>query len=113
MFHKYQTPQEKVRNYFNSLESRLGYALLLKGRKHFGYYPKKQGHLTILQAQQLMEDKLAERLHLKNNSHVLDAGCGEGKVAIYLAKTYNLRITGVDLLDWSVTKAKENAIREN
>lgn len=60
-----------------------------------------------------MEDKLVEELHLQANSSVLDAGCGEGKVAIYLAQKYGLQVTGVDLLDWAITKARENAIREH
>ena len=104
------TPQQKVKNYFNSFESRFGYAILLKGRKHFGYYPEGQEDLPIPQAQQLMEDKLAEKLHSRVGLRVLDAGCGEGKVAIYLARKYGLRVTGVDLLDWSIKKARKNAI---
>lgn len=104
-----QTPQKKVINYFNNLESRLGYSLLLKGTKHFGYYPKGKENLSIPSAQMLMEDKLALNLHLKKESYVLDAGCGEGIVASYLAKKYGLRITGIDLLDWSIKNSKRNA----
>lgn len=112
MTYKNQTPQQKVKDYFNTLESRLGYALLLKGRKHFGYYPQGKENLTNLQAQELMEDKLAEKLQLKSGSLLLDAGCGEGKVAIYLAKKYNFRTVGVDLLDWAVKNARRNEFRE-
>lgn len=106
---KRQSPQQKVINYFNSWESRWGYTLLLKGTKHFGYYPKGKENLSIAQAQKLMEDKLAERLNLKANSLVLDAGCGEGGVAIYLAQKYGLRVKGVDLMESAIKKAREKA----
>ncbi|HEY7091760.1 MAG TPA: methyltransferase domain-containing protein [Ktedonobacterales bacterium] len=109
MSNKNSTPQQVVRDYFNSAESRLGYAFLLKGRKHFGYYPLRQEHLTKLQAQLLMEDRLAQKLALPGGSLALDAGCGEGKVAIHLAETYGLRVAGVDLLDWAIQKARKNA----
>lgn len=88
MTYKNRSPQQKVKDYFNTLESRLGYAFILKGRKHFGYYPKGKENLTMLQAQELMEDKLAEKLQLKSDSLLLDAGCGEGKVAIYVSSQY-------------------------
>ena len=104
--------QQKVKNYFNSIESRLGYAYLLKGRKHFGYYPKGQENISIIEAQENMEDILAKKLSLKSESLVLDAGCGEGKVAIYLAKKYKLNVTGIDLLDWAINNANKNAQRE-
>lgn len=102
-------PKQKVIDYFSKLESRWGYTLLLKGTKHFGYYPKGKENLTMAQAQKLMEDKLSEKLSLPQNSLVLDAGCGEGNVAIHLAKESGLLIKGVDLLDFSVQKAKEKA----
>lgn len=100
---------QKVINYFNTAESRLGYTLLLKGTKHFGYYPKSQSSISMAQAQLLMEDKLAKRLNLPQNSLVLDAGCGEGNVAIHLAKDYGFRIKGVDLLNFAIKRALEKA----
>lgn len=97
--------------YFNTRESRWGYSLLLKGAKHFGYYPKGQENLSMAQAQRIMEDKLARALDLKRGACALDAGCGEGIVAAYLAKNYQLRISGIDLLDWAIQKAKQNALK--
>lgn len=110
---KYSQKIQKISNYFNSKESRLGYSLLLKGTKHFGFYPKNKENISIAEAQRLMEDKLAKVLSLPKNSFVLDAGCGEGKVAMYLAKEYGWRIIGVDLLDWAIKEANESAKRIN
>jgi ubiquinone/menaquinone biosynthesis C-methylase UbiE len=106
---KNRTPQQIVGDYFNSLESRLGYALLLQGRKHFGYYPAGKEQISTLQAQLIMENQLAKRLALPGGSEVLDAGCGEGKVAIHLAQEWNLRVTGVDLLKWAIRNAWDNS----
>lgn len=96
---------KKVIEYFNTRESKWGYTFLLKGTKHFGYYPKGKEKISMLQAQKLMEDKLAKILNLPVNSLVLDAGSGEGNVALNLAKKYGLRIYGVDLLCFAVKKA--------
>jgi ubiquinone/menaquinone biosynthesis C-methylase UbiE len=105
------SPQQAVVNYYSSLESRVGYALLLKGRKHLGYYPEGRERLSLLQAQLLMEDLLAQRLALPPGARVLDAGCGEGRVAIHLAQECGLQITGVDLVDWAIKKAQAHAQR--
>jgi len=106
---KHTDKLKKVIEYFNTKESRWGYTLVLKGTKHFGYYPKGKEKISMPQAQRLMEDKLAERLNLPTNSLVLDAGSGEGNVAINLAKKYGLRIYGVDLLDFAVSKATDKS----
>lgn len=105
-----KSPQQKVIDYFNTWESHWGYTLLLKGIKHFGYYPEGEENLSMYKAQKLMEDELAERLNLGEDSLVLDAGCGEGGVTIYLAQKYRLRAVGVDLLESSIKKANEKAL---
>lgn len=96
---------KKVIKYFNTKESRFGYSLLLKGTKHFGYYPRGKENISMAKAQRLMEDKLSEKLNLPSNSLILDAGCGEGNVATYLAEKYKYRIYGVDLLDFAIKKS--------
>jgi hypothetical protein len=77
-----------VRRYFESRESRWAYTLLLRGRKHFGYYPASAGRLSIVRAQELMEEQMAARLGADRDERVLDAGSGESVVAAYLAGRY-------------------------
>ncbi len=101
-----------VINYYHSAESRLGYRLL-KGVKHFGYYPEGKENIPMLEAQMLMNEQLATKLSLKTGGRVLDAGCGEGNVAIYLAKNHGLKVDGVDLLDFNIANAKANAAQQN
>lgn len=57
-----------------------------------------------------MNDHLAKMLELSKGSTVLDAGCGEGGVAIYLTKKYQLKVQGIDLLDFNIKQAHENAV---
>jgi ubiquinone/menaquinone biosynthesis C-methylase UbiE len=107
-----RTSQQKVIEYFNTRESRWGYTLLLGGTKHFGYYPEGEG-LSKNEALRAMEEKLAEKLDLTSNSLVLDAGCGEGVVAVYLAKEHGFRVKGVDLIDSAISKADKRVLSLN
>jgi len=62
----------------------------------------------MLQAQKVMESKLGNELNLPKGSKILDAGCGEGLVAIHLAAEFGHVIHGVDILDWSIEEAIKN-----
>lgn len=110
---KYEDKLDKTIKYFNSIESRGGYKLLLKGTKHFGFYPPGKENISMAEAQRLMEDKLAKKLDLPANSVILDAGSGEGNVALNIAGKYGLRIYGVDLLDFAVKRSIEKSKRLN
>lgn len=48
-----------------------------------------------------------ERLNLPPGSHVLDAGCGVGHVALYMAAR-GLQMTGIDIMDHHLEKARRN-----
>jgi sterol 24-C-methyltransferase len=98
-------------DYYNRLESRVTYALMLKGDRHFGYYPPGQEDLTVAAAVARMEDRLAEALALPAGALVLDAGCGRGGVALHLATHAGLRVEGVDLQAGDVRRATEAAAR--
>jgi cyclopropane fatty-acyl-phospholipid synthase-like methyltransferase len=53
---------------------------------------------------------LAELADIKESDTVLDAGCGVGGSAIYLAKNYRAHVTGISLSDLQIQTAQENAI---
>ena len=59
-----------------------------------------------------MEDHLFNSLNLSAGAIVLDAGCGVGHVAIYMAKK-GLRVFGIDVVDHHLTKANRNIRAEN
>ena len=53
-----------------------------------------------------MEAKLADKLSLPKGAKVLDAGCGVGDVASYLAANHRLKVTGIDILGFNIEEAK-------
>ena len=58
-----------------------------------------------------MEDRLAEVLALPRGAQVLDAGCGVGHVALRMAQTHGLRVSGTDIVDHHLEKARRNIDR--
>jgi cyclopropane fatty-acyl-phospholipid synthase-like methyltransferase len=56
---------------------------------------------------------LAQLADIEKDQLVLDAGCGVGGSAIYLAKNYQAQVTGISLSDLQIQTAKENAIASN
>ena len=105
--------KQSIINYYHTHESLYGYDLILRGIKHYGYYPIGKENISIANAQELMSLQLGKELGLPEDSLVLDAGCGEGPVSVALAKAYKFRLEGVDLLDFNVAKAKKRALKNN
>ncbi|KFX87978.1 hypothetical protein V490_07910 [Pseudogymnoascus sp. VKM F-3557] len=101
-------PNGSLQNYYASLESRIGYWLVLGGTRHFGYYNAgKYWPFPISASLKAMENHLYNSLGLGHGAEVLDAGCGHGYVAIYMAKR-GLRVHGIDVVDRHVAKAQRN-----
>jgi sterol 24-C-methyltransferase len=99
----------QLQGYYYSLESRIGYRLLLGGTRHFGYWERDTyWPFPISRFLRAMEDRLAEVLDLPKGSRVLDAGCGVGHVALHLAKEYGLEVNGIDVIDHHIAKAQRN-----
>ncbi|GIK05231.1 hypothetical protein Aspvir_009335 [Aspergillus viridinutans] len=102
----------QLQSYYQSLESRIGYRLLLGGTRHFGFYENDTWWpFPISKALRAMEDKLAASLNLSPGAYVLDAGCGVGHVAITLATKYGFRIQGIDIIQHHLDKARRNIAR--
>lgn len=79
-------------NYFELL------AWLGIGSSHPGGFPATRKNLALLE--------------IGENTKVLDAGCGSGVTACYLAKSTGCAITAVDLSEEMIEKAKQRAERE-
>ncbi|XP_011270745.1 hypothetical protein, variant [Capsaspora owczarzaki ATCC 30864] len=61
-----------------------------------------------------MTKRIALELNLADSEgaegkHYLDLCCGEGASAIQLAKEYNCKITGIDIVEKAINRAKEQA----
>lgn len=100
---------ENVKKYYHTKESRLGYMLFLRGAKHFGYYDKGDLSFLFSPALRKMEQKIGEALNLKPGDKVLDAGSGMGIVSRNLASWFGYKITGIDILDFNLTRASQEA----
>lgn len=100
---------ERVKKYYDTRESRIGYMLFLRGAKHFGFYDKGDLPLGFQKALRKMERKIGVALNLNRGDKVLDAGCGMGIVSQNLARWYGYNITGIDLLDFNLAEAKRRA----
>lgn len=97
-----------VQTLYQSLESRIGYRLVLGGTRHFGYWEKDTWRmLPVSGPLRRMEQKLFDSLNLPAGSRVLDAGCGVGHVSLYLAGR-GLQMTGIDIMDHHLAKARRN-----
>ncbi len=55
---------------------------------------------------------LIELCQVNKDTYALDAGCGVGATACYLAKRYGCRVIGVDLSEGMIARSKERAKRE-
>lgn len=101
------TPQQAVARYYSRIGSRLGYRLVMKKSQHFGYYD--ENHTDEPSAQRKYHEEFAKILDLQSGMKVLDAGCGQGVVASYLAENHDVHVTGITIVPYEVESAKQTA----
>jgi tocopherol O-methyltransferase len=100
-----------VRDYYD--QTWLDYRLFWLNRRnyaiHFGYWDaatRSHGHsLNRLNA------VLAERIGIRAGQRVLDAGCGVGGSAVWLAQTYDVDVVGITPVCSQVQRAQQFASR--
>ena len=98
-----------IQAYYDTLESRIGYRLFLGGTRHFGYYfSETSWPWPITTALRTMEAKLLTALRCPAGARVLDAGCGAGYVALFMAQIGGFHVDGIDLTPHHITKATKN-----
>jgi sterol 24-C-methyltransferase len=105
------TNQKKIVDYYSRLWTRLGFDFFLWGSKHHGYYPSARPGISEKEAQLFLQDLVADNLALKSSQNVLDAGCGQGITAAYLAKKTGAMITGITLVPFEVKKSEKTALK--
>src|ERR1700737_2498022 len=99
----------KIRAYYD--ETWLDYRLLWLNPTnyaiHFGYWDDAtHSHAEALNR---LNAVLAERAGVAAGAYVLDAGCGVGGSAIWLAKTFGARVTGITPVRSQVERARRFA----
>jgi len=53
-------------------------------------------------------ERLADSGHIHRKDHLLDYGCGKGRVAFFMASVIGCRVTGIDYSPKLIDMAKEN-----
>lgn len=76
---------------------------------HFGYW--EEGTRTDAEAQLNTNRQLAIRAGIKPGQKILDAGCGIGGSAIWLAENYAVEVFGITISADQVRRANENAAK--
>jgi tocopherol O-methyltransferase len=105
--------KKSIVNYYDA--TRLEYRILWFGKKnrsvHFGYYDQdvKTHHEALLNLNKVM----ALKAEVRDGDMILDAGCGQGGSAVWLAENYDVEVTGITLVPHQVKKAKTHALKSN
>ena len=81
--------------------------------RYYSYYlAEAKWPFPITKALRVMEDHLFNSLNLSARAIVLDTGCRVGHVIIYMVKK-GLRVFGIDIINYYLTKANRNIKVEN
>lgn len=99
----------RIRDYYDQtwLDYRLLWLRPENGAIHFGYWDNQtRDHVTSLLT---LNRVLVKRLDLKRGARVLDAGCGIGGSAIWLAETCPVTVTGIDIVPSQLARARQTA----
>ena len=65
------------------------------------YSPYEPTPYSVLQ-------RLADSGHVRRKNHLLDYGCGKGRVAFFMASVVGCRVTGIDHSEKLIAAAREN-----
>jgi len=85
--------KDQIRDHFDLLSPY--YHQLWGVHVHHGYW--RNGQENKEQAQAQLIETLIEHVRFERGASVLDVGCGIGGTAIYLAKNYAAKVTGITL----------------
>jgi cyclopropane-fatty-acyl-phospholipid synthase len=74
------------------------------------YYGNEE--LSLEEAQEAKKRHIAAKLTLRPGQRVLDIGCGFGGMALFLARNYGVRVTGITLSTEQLKIARERAVKQ-
>jgi len=108
-----ETNKKLVIEYYE--RSHIGYRLFWYGKNdlamHYGFWDAS----TKNRSEALINENrfLAEKANIKKEDRVLDAGCGVGGSAIWLARTIGCNVLGISIAPSNIREASENAKHNN
>ncbi|WP_326821771.1 class I SAM-dependent methyltransferase [Streptosporangium sp. NBC_01756] len=83
---------------------------LRNGQLHMWYWYDREDDASLTEAVHRMTRKVTDTLGLRAGEHVLDAGCGPGETAVYLATRFGVRVTGITVSRFEIDRAVQRAI---
>ncbi len=108
-----QTQEQVVGRHYDTLHE--WYQGWHREHFHFGLFEPENfptDSAGFLQALERMIDVAVAPAGIEAHHHVVDAGCGVGGTAIYLAKTRGCRVTGVNLNRMQLEVAGQKAVEQ-
>lgn len=101
--------QERINHYYD--ECQVDYSLIWGTddhlSMHYGYHDDE--HSSVKDAVVHVNEVLADRVGIEEGDRVLDAGCGVGGSAIWLARERGAEVVGVNINEQQVGKARRAA----
>lgn len=100
---------DSIIRYYQSLESRLGYRLFLRGEKHLGWHPHGKA-IDDGVARKLMTYHVFDGLGLADpfGARLLDAGCGLGAPSRLIAEL-GARVDGISIVPFEIEACTRHA----
>ncbi|MEV4456053.1 methyltransferase domain-containing protein [Microbispora sp. NPDC049633] len=80
--------------------------VLRDGQIHMWYWYDDEDDTPLAEAIHRLGRKVTDTLGLRPGEHLLDAGCGPGATAVFLARTYGVRVTGVTVSRFEIDTAR-------
>ncbi|MGW0754400.1 SAM-dependent methyltransferase [Streptomyces sp. NPDC002587] len=79
------------------------------GQLHMWYWYDREDEATLPEAVHRITRKVTDTLGLRRGEHVLDAGCGPGEAALFLARRHGVKVTGVTVSGFELERARGRA----
>src|SRR3989344_937216 len=95
--------QDRIKEHYDKVSPY--YQKLWGNHIHHGYYIT--GKESKEEATENLIKLLVSKSRIKNNSTVLDIGCGVGGTSVWLAKNYGCKVTGITISPIQVEIAKK------
>jgi ubiquinone/menaquinone biosynthesis C-methylase UbiE len=82
---------------------------LRNGQIHMWYWYDREDDAPLPEAVHRISRKVTDTLGLRAGERVLDAGCGPGETAVYLATEYDVDITGITVSEYEIEQGNRRA----
>lgn len=100
---------EAIEEYYRECENAYRDAWGMDKNKQLNLGLWENGANTLSKALKELNRTMAAMCEINEDSHILDAGCGVGGTAIYMASNFGARVTGITLSPEQLAIAKKNA----